>query len=446
MKSLLKILDQRGSGVALLLLSDILGGVLAFVAAFWVRNDVLGPAIQPFEEYAPALPMVGLIVVTTFYLFGLYERERRVTSLSEWMTLFRAVTAVWILCMAASFLYKYDTSRGLIVLFYGFGLLFLGAGRTVLRVWNRWLHRRGIGVIRVLIVGEGEEARQVQEALKRHDAFGYKVVEFYKGEWKALPAHLKSQKIEEVYVADSSVSHERILELVHRCRDIEVTFKIASKLFEIVAGEIDLKELEGLPALSMGRKGSRPVYRFFKRLMDLVGAAVALIVFAPFWILLVVAIRHESHGPALFRQERVGLRGKTFWMYKFRTMRSDADPNAAAPRTSNDPRITRVGRFLRRTSFDEWPQFWNILKGEMSLVGPRPEMPFIVKTYTEWQRARLDVKPGLTGLWQILGRKDLPLHENIEYDFYYIKNRSLLLDIVILLKTVSIIITGKGAY
>jgi lipopolysaccharide/colanic/teichoic acid biosynthesis glycosyltransferase len=127
-------------------------------------------------------------------------------------------------------------------------------------------------------------------------------------------------------------------------------------------------------------------------------------------------------------------------------MRHEVNPNDFAPTDKKDTRITRIGRFLRKTSLDEFPQFWNVIKGNMSVVGPRPEMPFIVETYKEWQRRRLDAKPGITGLWQILGRKDLPLHENIEYDFYYIKNQSLLLDLVILIKTVAAVFRGKGAY
>src|SRR5262249_18824289 len=148
---------------------------------------------------------------------------------------------------------------------------------------------------------------------------------------------------------------------------------------------------------------------------------------------------------ALFVQERVGWHGRTFRMWKFRTLDSRSDPYAVAPRTASDPRITEFGRWLRATSIDELPQVWNVLRGEMSLVGPRPEMPFIAAGYDEWQRRRLTVKPGITGLWQILGRKDLPMHENLQYDFYYIRNRSLLLDCSILVRTVGAVLSRRGA-
>ena len=189
-----------------------------------------------------------------------------------------------------------------------------------------------------------------------------------------------------------------------------------------------------------------PVYRFMKRLLDMVLSAMALVVFAPFWLLMVLFIHLDSKGSAIFSHMRVGKDGKLFRLYKFRTMHTGAGKHEFAPTSLKDERITRMGRFLRRTSLDEMPQLWNIMRGEMSLVGPRPEMEFIVKKYRGMQGKRLLVKPGLTGLWQVLGRKDLPLHENAEYDYYYILHRSLLFDLWILVKTVAVVINGKGAY
>ena len=148
----------------------------------------------------------------------------------------------------------------------------------------------------------------------------------------------------------------------------------------------------------------------------------------------------------LFRQARVGRGGRHFTLYKLRTMGSDSEPYAVAPRGRDDERVTAYGAWLRRTSIDELPQLWNVLRGEMSLVGPRPEMPFIVESYDEWQRRRTTVKPGITGLWQILGRKDLPMHENLQYDFYYIRNRSFGLDLSILMRTVAAVLSRRGAY
>ena len=189
--------------------------------------------------------------------------------------------------------------------------------------------------------------------------------------------------------------------------------------------------------------------RFFwrvKRLLDFFGALLAIFVILPLGVLIMILIRLDSKGPAIFSHMRVGKNGQLFRLYKFRTMRSDVRAQEYAPTAKDDPRVTRVGRLLRRTSLDELPQLWNVLKGDMSLVGPRPEMEFIVKKYTDLQKCRLMVAPGLTGLWQVAGRKDLPLHENAEYDYYYILHGSVLLDLQILLRTIIVVLSGKGAY
>ena len=187
-------------------------------------------------------------------------------------------------------------------------------------------------------------------------------------------------------------------------------------------------------------------YRTLRGISDRILALLALTVFSPLLILLIIAIRIDSKGKAIFAHKRIGKNGKPFTLYKFRTMRADCGAEEHAPVSLSDPRITRIGKILRKTSLDEVPQFWNIIKGEMSLIGPRPEMPFIVKQYGEKEKARLLVKPGLTGFWQIAGRKDLPLHENVEFDLWYIENRSIKLDLIILIKTVSVIFSGRGAY
>ena len=200
-----------------------------------------------------------------------------------------------------------------------------------------------------------------------------------------------------------------------------------------------------LETVRMDRAGN-VIERAAKRLFDFTLALTALLVFLPAFPLVAWRIRRESDGPIFIRQERIGKDGRRFILYKFRTMRADAALYAPAPRGEEDPRVTRVGKKLRRYSIDELPQLVNILKGDMSIVGPRPEMPFIVEEYADWQKARLRVAPGLTGLWQILGRKDLPLAENLEYDLYYLFNRSFFLDCAIILKTLPHLTLPKGAY
>lgn len=212
----------------------------------------------------------------------------------------------------------------------------------------------------------------------------------------------------------------------------------------------DMKSLKNdfhkdLPNLNLEGM-NRDFYDSVKAVFDYLIALIAAVLLLPLWLIIGLIIKLDSEGGIIFKHKRVGKDGKKFYLYKFRTMHENTNPQAEAPLSIKDERITRFGRFLRRTSLDEAPQFINILRGEMALIGPRPEMPFIAEQYNDWQSERLKVKPGITGLWQVLGRKDIPLNDNLEYDFYYIKNRSFLLDVVILIKTVGIVIRGKGAY
>jgi exopolysaccharide biosynthesis polyprenyl glycosylphosphotransferase len=198
---------------------------------------------------------------------------------------------------------------------------------------------------------------------------------------------------------------------------------------------IGYQDIDGVLLASFRKPALRVGYQVVKRLCDFIGSIVLLVLAAPLMLLLACLIRVDSRGSVLFRQERVGRNGRLFKMYKFRTMHTDAAPYEHSPDRSNDPRITRVGKFLRRTSIDELPQLLNVLRGDMSLVGPRPEMPFIVEGYTERQIQRLEVKPGITGLWQLSGDRVFQIHENIEYDLYYIQHRNFFMDLAILLHT-----------
>jgi exopolysaccharide biosynthesis polyprenyl glycosylphosphotransferase len=242
------------------------------------------------------------------------------------------------------------------------------------------------------------------------------------------------------------MGHTRMLSLVLDCEDLDVTFRVVTNLFEVLTAGTPVELVDDLPLVRLGGARPGPAYAYAKRALDVAGAALGLVLVAPLWAWVAWRIRRDSPGPVLFRQERVGRGGERFQMVKFRTMRADAEPYAVAPRSGEDPRITPFGAFLRRTSIDEVPQLLNVLRGEMSLVGPRPEMPFIVEEYDAWQRRRLTVKPGITGLWQILGRKDLPMHDNLQYDFYYIRNRSLWMDAWLLLRTVGAVLSRRGAY
>jgi exopolysaccharide biosynthesis polyprenyl glycosylphosphotransferase len=458
MQSTLRFIDQKKISLFSLVLSDLLFFLISFLCAYWIRNSI-GEGIQPINVYWSALPVSFVILVVVFYLFGLYDQKIRIKGFSELYTTSKAVLMTAVLLMAASFLYKYDYSRGFVLLFTVSSLVFLNLGRFFVRAVRIAFLKKGIGIMNVLIIGAGRPGRKLMEYIQQYKNFGYNLIGFLddnirKGKSKILllgktsDLHkiIKKNKIEIVFVSDPMMPHEKILEMMTDCQHLNVKFKLVSSLYEILSGSIDMTEIEGIPAIDLRSKKKNIFYLIVKRFFDIILSLVGLIVLFPLWILIVILIRLDSPGKALFVQNRSGKDGKIFKMYKFRTMDKRVKLYEEAPTSPDDKRITRIGKFLRKTSLDELPQLINVLKGEMALVGPRPEMPFIVKNYTNWQRKRLEIKPGLTGLWQILGRKDLPLHQNIEYDFYYLQNQSLFLDFVILLKTFWVIITGKGAF
>jgi len=242
------------------------------------------------------------------------------------------------------------------------------------------------------------------------------------------------------------MSHAEMLSRVLDCEDLDVGLWVVTNFFEVLTTETRVELVDDLPVVRLGSQRPGALYPPIKRAFDIVVSALGLALLAPCFAWWAWRIRRDSPGSAFFVQERTGLDGRRFRMWKLRTMRSDTPAYERAPSQRDDPRATAYGVWLRETSIDELPQLWNVLKGEMSLVGPRPEMPFIVDTYEDWQRRRLCAKPGIAGLWQILGRKDLPMQENLQYDFYYIRNRSLGLDLSLLLRTLGVVLTRRGAY
>lgn len=456
MRSFLRLTNQKKPSLIILLVSDLLFFLVGFFCAYYLRNFVAGP-IQPILVYMQALPVAFLILIVVFYFLGLYEQKIRIESTSEIFTVIKGILMTAVLLMAGSFLYKYDYSRGFVLIFVGFSMIFMNLGRYFVRLYQRLLIKKGRGISRILILGAGKPGRRLAEQIAKFKDFGYMIIGFVDdkvrkdrvnllGGLDEISQIIKKHKIDVVYVSDPAMAHEKMLELMTECENLNVQFKLVSSLYEILVGNINISELEGIPSIDVKPRKPNVFYRLTKRAIDMLGSLFLLVFFAPFWLLIVILIRLDSKGPAHFVHKRVGKDGKKFNLYKFRTMKGTVGAYEIAPSKPDDARITRVGGFLRKTSLDELPQLLNVLKNDMSLVGPRPEMPFIVEKYSKWQRKRLEVKPGLTGLWQILGRKDLPLHENIEYDFYYIQNQSLLLDFVILIKTVWAVITAKGAF
>lgn len=439
---------------------------LSWLLSFFVRSELLGEALKPInpgEIYLKALPLVVGGSLLTLGIVRGYTLTFYRSPLQQTARLFKGWFATMLYLLSLGFLLKeLDLARSVVLLYGVFTLLGFSASQyAIARLFER-LEQKGKLKIRVLIVGAGEMGIRALQKLQDHPTTLYEIVGFLDddpekqgrrigksfviGTLKDLRRFVVEENVEEVVVAIPSMPEEKIWQLLLNLEDIPVVVRVVADLFGVLSRNTEVDLIEDVPIYELKGPDTSTAYLFGKRLFDLVAGSLLFLFFLLTLPLIALAIRLDSPGPVFFIQERVGEKGRRFRMWKYRTMRCDTDPYSVAPSSQDDPRITRVGRFLRRTSLDELPQVINVLKGEMSIVGPRPEMPFIVEKYNEWQRKRLEVKPGITGLWQIMGRKDLPLHENLEYDFYYIRNRSFLLDLVILFKTIPAILSRKGAY
>jgi exopolysaccharide biosynthesis polyprenyl glycosylphosphotransferase len=342
---------------------------------------------------------------------------------------------------------------------------------------DTWLVRRrlkrGIGALRTVIVGAGEMGRAVMANIVAQPGLGYRVVGFLDddpakraqaigrfeplGGTVDLPRVLREQPVDLTIVSLPWRSRDLIVRLVDQCEAAGTTVRIVPDLFQMSLNRVDVDSLNGIPLIAVhGPPISGWQYRV-KRGMDILAASTALLVLSPLVAVIALAIKADSRGPVHFRQPRLGRNGRPFTLYKFRSMFDGADvvrrdlaelneATGAIFKIRDDPRLTRVGKVLRRLSLDELPQAWNVLFGEMSLVGPRPPMPDEIEAYDHWHFRRLEVSPGLTGLWQVSGRSELTFDEMVLLDLFYAENWSLGLDLQILLRTIPTVLRGTGAY
>ncbi len=455
----------------LLATMDALALSLLWMGAWSLRawaSPWFGGPINPYSCYTNALPWMLIGWLSILAIYGHYEHRERLSSLNQLSRVFQAsLWLVWIGVMISYVLLRHlELGRSIVLGAPFLFFIYLYGSRTLLRVAKMRALRRGEEGRSVLIVGVNPLGRRVAEHLAQHPEIGFRLAGFVAtgaekevdtaepfasapvmGSLNNLKSLIESADIDEVFFADPTLPTDQVLNRVIECEPTGAAFKIVSdQFFHVLAGDAIIEAVDGIPVTRLGGGQMTPFQTLSKRILDLAGVALLAPFWIPTWGGIALAIWMEDGRPVLFKQKRVGLRGREFDFYKFRTMTPSANPYAVAPTDPCDPRITRLGRFLRKTSLDEIPQFLNILRGDMSLVGPRPEMKFIVDGYEEWQKARLDVKPGLTGLWQVVGRKNLPLEFNIEYDLWYIRNRSLVLDMMILIKTIPAVLFGKGAF
>lgn len=462
----------------LLILSDLVLINIALLVAYWMRYE-LGWFIEvgfdaPFSDYVPFAIVLSILFPITFILDGVYSGQRGQSWFDQMYAVVNATAKGTIVLLALTFAFRpLVYSRLLFLEAAVLIVILIGLSRLVKGMVEARLRRRGIGVDRVLIVGGGEVGRTVIRTIVARPDLGYQIVGLVDdnpdrghtdigrvkgmGGLEKLPDIVQDERVDQVIVTLPWMYHRKIMNIVQECERRRVQARIVPDLFQMSLSEVDVDDLGGVPLIGVRKPTIGRGQRALKRAMDVVFAATLGIVTLPLTGLIAVAIKLDSSGPAVFRQLRVGKQGRRFWCYKFRSMHEGAENKrvdleayneADGPlfKIRDDPRRTWVGQWLRRTSLDEIPQLYNVLRGEMSLVGPRPHLPDEVAQFENWQMRRLEVAPGITGLQQVSGRSNLTFDEQCLLDIYYIEHWSPAQDFKILLRTVPKVFLGDGAY
>jgi exopolysaccharide biosynthesis polyprenyl glycosylphosphotransferase len=477
-----------------ILLTDGLLAVLCFMSAFaWRENEAI---FQPsswnwtreFSPYGVLLPFVAAIRIITFKTQDLYRLRGEFSLFDDALKVFKAVSIGTLLTVATAFLYRggieyrdFSYSRGVFAADFVFALSVFCLFRFTVRLAQIFARKNSINLIPTLVVGNGREAEIVINEMQTKRELGYRVIGVVSdsgfkiqdsifggipivGTFDNLPEIVVKTGAGEVIITGQNVSSEVLFDVMMRCgRRKGVEFKLAPNLFDSLPRKTNVEQIGSLPMIQLFRQPLSPVSQFVKRLEDVIVALFAIIILSPLTIIIAILIKFDSKGNIFYKQKRVGMDGRQFSFYKFRTMQANNDDsehreylkNYIAGETEgngeetvfklNDARVTHIGKHLRRLSLDELPQIFNVLRGEMSIVGPRPPIPYEVEEYNAAQRRRLDMKPGITGLWQVSGRNRLTFEQMLTLDVFYIENWSLWLDAKIISKTIPAMIRGDGA-
>ncbi len=476
------------------MLFDLALGYTSFVIAYLLRftllslNDAeLTNAPVSFIQYLNIGFFFAGVLVATLTVKGFYTLPHHVSLSRELVLVGSSVLTTTVIVTLAMLLTQPDLpfSRLIFIYLMPLAVLILGAERVLVSQFRRTQLRRGVGLRNLIVVGTTNTGVRVMRSIAEKVGLGYRLVGFvddqvHYSEWTIMARYGNSIKssndevphlgntsqlgqliqvhqVKEVIVALPAKDYHKVGEVIAQCRLYGVTVTIVPDLFELKPGETSMREINGVPMIVTEKPRLSGLNYVLKRTIDILGVLAALVLTGLPMLLIILAIKLDSHGPVIFRQTRVGKYGKLFTFYKFRSMYTDAEARlveleqynetkGATFKMKNDPRITRVGRFLRRTSLDELPQLFNVLLGQMSLVGPRPGLPRELKNYQPWQHRRLEIMPGITGLWQVNGRSNVSFDEMVKLDIYYSEHWSLMMDIKILFKTVQAVLKKDGAY
>lgn len=456
---------------------DVIFINVGFAGAWYLRyqlefgREVATRNYLPLSAYFGIQAFLTICLLLIYRVNGVYGRRRGQGWADEVAGLISgALVGVAAMIIAVFYFRPYGYSRLVFVYASVIIILLLVILRVTDRAWRGYLRRKGFGLQRVLVVGEGPLGRMIMQNVVAQPELGYKVVGFvddeprqslgrfqYLGTTDEIPQLAWRYQIDEVIIALPSASHLKVTEILIACARLNVRFRIVPDFYELSLNQVDVAEINGIPLIGLREVSIGGSGQMLKRIIDVCIALIGLVVLSPAMLLIAIAIKLESPGPIIVRQVRIGRFGKPFDFFKFRSMRDRADQEllslidrneASGPvfKIRNDPRRTRIGRWLRRYSLDEIPQLFNVLNGDMSLVGPRPPFPWEVAKYADWHHRRLQAYPGITGLGQVSGRSDLPFDETALLDIWYIENWTLGLDLKILLRTFPAVISGHGAY
>jgi len=452
----------------LTVVSDIIAIEAAFLISYWIRfhspftnivEVTLG--VPPLSAYVYGSLFVIPIWLLIFKSRKLYGAHRNIYITDEFFTLVRVVTIGMLVVMSAAFFYRaFSYSRVVFGLIFITSILFITLGRWLVIEFEKYLYRKGKELRNVAIVGNNPMARKVYQNVTNNPGLGYRFVGYfaqspaefngavYLGKISDVPSKIQQEHIELVLIALTYKEYPQLYEMIENCAGINVEFMMVPDMLELMTSRVRIKELEGIPFIQIKAIPLTTWNRISKRIFDIVFSILILLIASPIFLLIAFLIKLDSKGPVFYLQERVGLDGKRFQCIKFRSMHPEAEKETGPVYAGkNDPRTTQVGRFLRRTSIDELPQFINVLKGDMSIVGPRPERPFFVEKLKEQIPKYLDrhrMKAGITGWAQVNGlRGNTPIDERTKYDIYYIENWSLAFDLKIILKTIKAMIFPK---
>ena len=462
--------------VLMALLLDIIVVVIALRWGTYLRVTLPYGLTDFSPQYPEGLPQMPFYYKAIALWFGialmasLYDPRKTYKALDELQTLIVTIGVFWLSVAGMLYFSFRGTSRVLILYAVGISLLLSVLWRVGMRVLFRVQQRRLARETRVLIVGAGVVGDRVAEMIVDYQWTGLQLVGYLDddpqkrmvnrsvlGTLDDVERIIREEHINDVILALPPSAHQRLNMVVSCLHEMPVNVRIIPDYFSLALYRATVEDFGGIPMINLRDPALNDYQRLVKRAFDLTVGTLITLITLPVMALVALAIKIDSPGPILFRQKRIGQNGQVFNMLKFRSMVVNAEAlqdqitqvdeeGNVIHKVKDDPRVTRVGRFIRRWSLDELPQFFNVIKGELSLVGPRPEMPWLVDEYASWQRKRFAVPQGITGWWQVNGRSDKTMHLHTDEDLYYIQNYSLWLDLYILFKTPWAILRGKGAY